>query len=1126
MKKSIRVIIYFLSYIFSSLTTTGLISVVCDLCGYDYSTNLFRRIIFGAAVLLLALPLSIFFVAPSIRALYYRMARKNRSAISLSKTIRRYGNKLPSTGAAIFMVKDDEQLTVATASPGFWTLIGLRSGNHRTVSLASLLHPDDVEAVRTLFLSNDIIIPKTDVRLIKSDGSTAWIRLCGVKEELGHSGIVISNCVATDITDFLNNVHELRMDTERYRALLGNLGSAIWEYSIERDEVYILNRHSSDGDFERVKDYRSSIIRNGSVHPDHVTAYLKLCDQLRSRSENISTELRLKNHSGNYNWYSISGRPVTDENGNLYSYIGQIKRINEEKTSERAVTPENFDALTHLCNRYPFESMVNGVLRSMGRDSHGALFVLNVDNFQRINDSLGRLFGDALLIELSEALKNMFPDDSLFSRISGDEFAVYLKDYPSEERVFELAGAVCGCVKHCFINKEQSESVTCCVGVALSPTHGSSFEQLFFRADSALIYAKHRGPGNYYVYNTEIDNLLSELSSVHTHDDTNNQAASPLSLRDDSLLSQVVDILFESRELSSSINLIISLLGRRFNLDRAYVIELSEDMKHGTITYNWHSEHLAPLDIPPFSNFEDFIHCAGRDEYFMCNDMAAYGAEHPQIDKLIKKYNVHAMLQCPIIDGNDLIGCFAYAICRSEGTFTESDARQILMITKIITGYLVRLRSKQDIDRITYRDKLTGVMNFTAFQMEFERLLSSTSNRNFAIVYSDIDRFKFINEKYGFRAGDNILLSVAEIFKSKLCAGEFFARVTADKFIALMKYSSVLELDQRINAIHDSINHIQKTDNTCYYLPVRSGVYIIQPGDTSTSGMIDLANLARKAVKNIHISTISHFNETMKSRLKRQQDIEQVMANALADEEFVVYYQPKFSLSTNQLAGAEALVRWKRPNMSTMMRPDEFIPIFEDNGFVIELDFYVLERVCRKLRRDIDNNMPVLPISVNFSRTHLNSDDLIERLHSCLRRYDIPPNLIEIEITESALTENESYLIDIIGELHRIGLVVSMDDFGSGFSSLNLLKKLPVDILKIDKNFFATDSATERERCIIENVVNMARSLGIHVVSEGVETAEQANFLRSIKCDLAQGYLFSAPIDESTYEASYQFKAI
>ncbi len=1119
MKKSLRVIIQTISYIFSALMTVGLFSIAERF--FSFEEKSIGILLYYLAALVLAVPFSIFLTAPSIKALYFRQVRKNRSAAGMSKAIRSLGKSMPASGAALFMVKDDEAMTVTNASSGFWNIIGVHS--RRTISLASLIHPDDAKDVRLAFLSNDVIVPKVDARIIRPNGGVAQVRICGVKEELGRSGIVVSNCVAVDITDFHAQNLKLTQDIDRYRALLGNLGSAVWEYSIERDEIYLLNRHRTDGNFEQVKDYRSAFISSGVVHPDHIKTYLELCDQLRRKPKSVSAELRLKNYSGNYCWYSIIGQPVTDQDGAIFSYIGQIKKINDLTETEVTPIPDNYDTLTHLYNRYSFETLVNSSLRTMNRSSHGALFILNVDNFQHINNSLGRLFGDALLIELSGALKNLFDDDAIISRISGDEFGVYLKEYTTEERVFELAGAVCGCVRHCFLNKEKSENVTCSVGVALSPAHGSSFEQLFFRADSALVYAKHRGAGNYYIYNPEIDSLLDSLTSTHTHEIESSPAISPLSFRDDSLLAQVVDILFQSRELGSSINLILSLLGRRFNLDHVYVIELSDGTDHGTITYSWHSEQLERIDTEPFENARQHIHCATRDEYFLSNDMRSYVSTRPELARLNELYHVEAMLQCPIVDGNDLIGCFSYALCQSGRSFTESEASQILMITKIITGYLVRLRSKQDIDRITYRDKLTGIMNFTAFQMEFERLLSSTTDRNYAIVYSDIDRFKFINEKYGFRAGDDILRTVADIHRKQLGKDELFARVTADKFIALIKYSSVMELDQRINALHDSINHIKKTESTCYYLPVRSGVYLIQPGDTSISGMIDLANLARKSVKNIHISTISHFNETMKSRLKRQQDIEQVMADALVQEEFLVYYQPKFSLSNNSLAGAEALVRWKRPNMNTLMRPDEFIPIFEDNGFVIELDFYVLERVCRKLRRDIDSHKPVLPISVNFSRTHLNSDGLIPRLNECLKKYDIPPNLIEIEITESALTENEGYLIDIISQLHNIGLVVSMDDFGSGFSSLNLLKKLPVDVLKIDKNFFATDSATERERCIIENVVNMARSLGIHVVSEGVETTEQANFLRSIKCDLAQGYLFGAPTDERTYETRYQF---
>lgn len=1126
MKKRIRVNIFLVSYLISYFGVVGLLTLISRVTTGSETFTL-HQLVFYLGCTVLAIPLTFTLIAPSLRALYYRVVRRNRASQTMSRKVRRIGGNIISSGASVFMLKDDEALTVTSASPGFWHLIGKPSHGtrNRTLSLTSIIHPDDVQKVQQAILGSDVAIPQTDFRILVADGEVKWLRLFGIKEEIAHSGFIVSNCMAMDITEFLINNRQLEVDRQHYQQLLNNLGSGVWEYHADRDEMYLLNRHMEDGIPQLVRNFRTAPINSGIIHPDFVDTYKELCQQFTDNAELISAEIYMRNHSGNYRWYSVTGRAVKDETGAIVSYIGQITATTPSAAGRNTVNPDDFDALTRLNRRYAFESLVNERLRLRSRHAKGALFVINVDNFNRINTSLGRLFGDALLIELSEALRNIFPKNSILSRISGDEFAVYTDNYPSEEYLFALAGSVCDCVRHCYINTEQTESVTCCVGLSLYPTHGNRFEQLFFKADSALVYAKHRGPGNYYVYSPDLDRLLSDISVSHTHEDPASLPAASPSFRDDSLLSQAVDILFDSRELSSSINLIISLLGRRFKLDRAYVLEFSGDMEHGTITYAWHSERAPGGDcknmILPIAEAREHVMCATRDEYFLCNDMPSYVSEHPQIATLNEEFGVKAMIQCPIVDGSDLLGCFAYAICREGSVFTESDVSQILMITKIIIGYLVRLRSKQDIDRITYRDKLTGVMNFTAFQLEFERILASNPQCKYAIVYSDIDRFKFINEKYGFRAGDNILRAISDIYRKKLDPDEIFARVTADKFIAIMKYSSQLELDQRINAIHDAINHIQKTDNTCYYLPVRSGVYHIRPEDTSISGMIDLANLARKSVKNIHISTISHFNESMKSRLKRQKDIEQVMADALVREEFVVFYQPKFALCNNRLAGAEALVRWKRPD-AALMRPDEFIPIFEDNGFIIELDFYVLEQVCRKLRRDIDNNVPVLPISVNFSRTHIKSEDLITRLHDCLQRYNIPPNLIEIEITESALTENEGYLIDMISELHNIGLVVSMDDFGSGFSSLNLLKKLPVDILKIDKNFFASDSATERERCIIENVVNMARSLGIHVVSEGVETSEQANFLRSIKCDLAQGYLFGPPVDERSFEMTYQ----
>jgi len=422
-------------------------------------------------------------------------------------------------------------------------------------------------------------------------------------------------------------------------------------------------------------------------------------------------------------------------------------------------------------------------------------------------------------------------------------------------------------------------------------------------------------------------------------------------------------------------------------------------------------------------------------------------------------------------------------------------------------------------------DKLTGVMSAGSFISEAERCITENPDKRYALVYLDIDRFKFINEKYGYKAGDNVLRRMARIMESLMDTSELLTRIDGDRFICLFNYNGSKQLEQRLGEFSRLLENIRTADGVVLSMAVRYGIYLVQSNESSITSCIDKANMARKSIKNIHVSTFVYFNDSMREHLRRRKEIEESMKDALAEGQFVVYFQPKFSLDFNEMVGAEALVRWERPGYGVLM-PDKFIPLFEENGFIIELDFHVLEVVCRKLRRDLDNGMKALPVSVNFSRVHLKTDNFIEKLKQCLEKYDIPPRLVEIEITESALTDNEEYLYEIMTSLHDVGLSISMDDFGSGYSSLNLLKKLPFDVLKIDKNFFAQEGGTERERLIIANVVNMAKGLGIKVVSEGVETPEQANFLREIQCDMAQGYLYARPMDIKSFEKLYQENTI
>ncbi|WP_455717695.1 EAL domain-containing protein, partial [Anaerosporobacter sp.] len=231
----------------------------------------------------------------------------------------------------------------------------------------------------------------------------------------------------------------------------------------------------------------------------------------------------------------------------------------------------------------------------------------------------------------------------------------------------------------------------------------------------------------------------------------------------------------------------------------------------------------------------------------------------------------------------------------------------------------------------------------------------------------------------------------------------------------------------------------------------------------------------------------------------------------------MVYYQPKFDLSTECVIGAEALVRWKHPQYG-FLSPAEFIPIFEKNGFISELDYYVWDCVCQKLDSWIETGHQLMPISVNVSRVDLYNPKLPELLFGLIMKYNIPIQYLHLEITESAYTDNAKRMIDIVNQIRQIGFVIEMDDFGTGYSSLNMLSDLPIEILKLDMSFLKNNVGRSSGRSVIQFVINLAKWLGLFVVAEGVETQEQAIFLKNMGCDYAQGYYYSKPIEDADFE--------
>lgn len=432
----------------------------------------------------------------------------------------------------------------------------------------------------------------------------------------------------------------------------------------------------------------------------------------------------------------------------------------------------------------------------------------------------------------------------------------------------------------------------------------------------------------------------------------------------------------------------------------------------------------------------------------------------------------------------------------------------------ILMMFIIHLnkKSKRNLERLAYRDFVTNGRNYNKFKLDAEKILSKKNIGKYAVITLDINRFKYINDLYGYDEGTRILKCIYTTTQESIGPNELVGRMGNDKFVFLFHYTDASALQERIEALC-----LEISTNNSYNFVFAVGIYEITDTKLTIDAMIDRAMIALKSVKNGHQTAYAFYDEKIRNAIIRERSIENDMHNSLRDGEFEIYYQPKYFIDNSTLAGAEALVRWNHHEKG-FMSPGEFIPLFEKSDFIIKLDHYVFENTCKNIRKWLDEGKEVVTISINFSRVHLNNPNCLDEYEKLIKKYNIPPKLLEFEFTESAIFENSSTLIKILEHIHRIGCSVSMDDFGTGYSSLNMLKEVPVDVLKLDKEFFSDSSDSTRGKDIVEAIVTLARKLNIHVVAEGVEEQEQLEFLHNIKCDVAQGYYFSKPIPMTEFE--------
>lgn len=445
----------------------------------------------------------------------------------------------------------------------------------------------------------------------------------------------------------------------------------------------------------------------------------------------------------------------------------------------------------------------------------------------------------------------------------------------------------------------------------------------------------------------------------------------------------------------------------------------------------------------------------------------------------------------------------------------------VVFIMALLLSYLIH-HGEVKLDRIAYRDNITAARSKIYLRMESEKLLKEMGKDNWMLIALDIAGFRYVNELYGRERGDEVLKVLADSLLEVMGKNEILARNTADMFEILVYYQS--DWKRRLNAISHKVRSFARTVDIAVPIKIRAGGVRITASDYDFALLLDKANSARKSIGPDSDEIFAMYNVRMQEAMILREEIEAAQEQALAHDEFKLYLQPKFDIATGKLSGAESLVRWIRRD-GKMVFPDQFIPVFEENSFIEKIDHHMMEMTLELQQRLINEGIKPVPISVNQSRILLLKPGYVDKVRELYNKYEFDNSLVEIEITETVFADDKSTIIDVMKELHEMGCAIDMDDFGSGYSSLNTLREMPFDVLKIDREFF-DESNSEQGKTILSHIVAMANDLGMKTVCEGVETREDEALLKSIGCTNGQGYLYSRPIPAEEFVQKFIYDAI
>lgn len=409
-------------------------------------------------------------------------------------------------------------------------------------------------------------------------------------------------------------------------------------------------------------------------------------------------------------------------------------------------------------------------------------------------------------------------------------------------------------------------------------------------------------------------------------------------------------------------------------------------------------------------------------------------------------------------------------------------------------------------------DLQTGIANLNGYMTTGQALLGKGKLGTYTSLYFNIRNFKYVNSAIGYMGGTQVLTAYSQRIQAFTNSSEVVSRLGGDNFVALIQNERLEDFLKLIQSTEIEVEHGGKKRS--FVFGAICGAYQI-PANINMMGEVMMgASMAFQQAKN-NQQSIVYFSQEMFQSAMREKEVLVKFPQALAQGEYIVYYQPKINLKNNSIMGAEVLARWNENG--EIHNPAYFIPALESDGTICKLDFYMLDCACKKIRKWLDKGQKPIELSVNFSRWHLRNSSFVDEIFEALHRNQVPGKYIEIEVTETVKNEDFKTLLAAIKKMKEQDITVSIDDFGTGYSSLTMLRQIPADILKMDKSFL-NDDIQERDKKMLDHIVGMAKDLSMQVLAEGVENSTQRDYLSSIGCDAVQGFLYDQPLPEAEFD--------